>query len=188
MPLVPKSRQLTHLHVIWIFMGLVWAYHMHWPKGFFSEGSNFENNFIFLFICLYFISWGERGSKYRNKWAVIGPPAKRLQRNAPNNVANILTQLNRFFMAEVRFRSNLNDIWYIESNLRAFLLLNLLNSLRKRDKMLDKPCILVAWIFYEHVATNHTSFGVSKLNRRLHRLVWVYTFQNITLMEITCRP
>ena len=31
--------------------------------------------------------------------------------------------------------------------------------------------------------TNRTSFGVSKLNRRLHRLVWVYTFQNTTLLE-----
>ena len=25
------------------------------------------------------------------------------------------------------------------------------------------------------------------LNRRLHRLVWVYTYQNATLLEITCR-
>ena len=30
-----------------------------------------------------------------------------------------------------------------------------------------------------------TWFGVSKLKRRLHRLVWVYTCQNITLLEIT---
>ena len=32
-----------------------------------------------------------------------------------------------------------------------------------------------------------TSFGVSKLKRSLHRLVWVYTCQNATLLEITCR-
>ena len=31
-----------------------------------------------------------------------------------------------------------------------------------------------------------TSFGVSKLNRRLHRLIWVYTCQNATLLENTC--
>ena len=31
------------------------------------------------------------------------------------------------------------------------------------------------------------SIGVSKLKRRLHRLVWVYMCQNDTLLEITCR-
>ena len=31
------------------------------------------------------------------------------------------------------------------------------------------------------------TFGVSKLKRRLHRLVWVYTCQNATWLEITCR-
>ena len=30
------------------------------------------------------------------------------------------------------------------------------------------------------------SFGVSKLKRRLHRLVCVYICQNATLLEITC--
>ena len=29
-------------------------------------------------------------------------------------------------------------MWYVESNIRAPVLLNLLNSLRKKDKMLDK--------------------------------------------------
>ena len=41
----------------------------------------------------------------------------------------------------MRFQSNLNVIWQIESNIRALVLLNLLNSLRKRDKMLSKPRI-----------------------------------------------
>ena len=45
---------------------------------------------------------------------------------------------------------------------------------------------LVAWIFYEYKATDRTSFGVSILNRRLHRLVWVYTCQNAALLEVTC--
>ena len=44
--------------------------------------------------------------------------------------------------AEMRFQSNLNVICYIESNMRALVLLNLLNLLRKRDKMLGKPHIL----------------------------------------------
>ena len=30
-------------------------------------------------------------------------------------------------------------------------------------------------------------FGVSKFKSRLHMLVWVYTCQNATLLEITCR-
>ena len=37
--------------------------------------------------------------------------------------------------------------------------------------------LIVAWIFYDSKATDRTSFGVSKLKRRPHRLVWVYTFQ-----------
>ena len=47
--------------------------------------------------------------------------------------------------------------------------------------------LLVAWIFYVYWATDQTPFGVSKLNRRLHRLVWIYTCQNATLLEITFR-
>ena len=30
------------------------------------------------------------------------------------------------------------------------------------------------------------TFGVSYLRRRLHRLIWVYTFKNDTLLKITC--
>ena len=38
--------------------------------------------------------------------------------------------------------------------------------------------LLVAWIFFKCLATDWTSFGFfSKLKRRLHRLVWVYTCQ-----------
>ena len=46
--------------------------------------------------------------------------------------------------------------------------------------------LLVTWIFYEYLATDRTSFGVSKLKRRLHMLIWVNTCQNATLLEITC--
>ena len=35
-------------------------------------------------------------------------------------------------------------------------------------------------------ATYQTSFGVSKLKRRLHMLLRVYTCQNATLLENTC--
>ena len=44
--------------------------------------------------------------------------------------------------------------------------------------------LLVAWIFYECSATDLTSFWFYKLKRRLYRLVWVYTCQNATLLEI----
>ena len=47
--------------------------------------------------------------------------------------------------------------------------------------------LLVAWIFYDYYATDQAWFGVSKLQRRPHRLVWVNTCQNATLLEITCR-
>ena len=47
--------------------------------------------------------------------------------------------------------------------------------------------LLVTWIFYDCKATEWTPFEVNKLKRRLHRLVWVYTCQNATLLEITCR-
>ena len=35
--------------------------------------------------------------------------------------------------------------------------------------------LLLAWIFYDCQPTDWTAFGVSKLKRRLHRLVWVST-------------
>ena len=48
--------------------------------------------------------------------------------------------------------------------------------------------LLVAWVFYDcdyWVLTEHNL--VSALKRRLHRLIWVYTCQNATSLEITCR-
>ena len=47
--------------------------------------------------------------------------------------------------------------------------------------------LLVAWIFYDCSATDRTSFRVSKLKRRLHMFVWVYSCQNATLFKISCR-
>ena len=46
--------------------------------------------------------------------------------------------------------------------------------------------LLVAWVFYDCDATDWTPFGVSMLRSRLHRLVWVYTCQNVKLLEISC--
>ena len=43
--------------------------------------------------------------------------------------------------------------------------------------------VLVAWIFYERLATDWTPSGVSKL----FRLIRVYACQNATLLEIKCR-
>ena len=45
-------------------------------------------------------------------------------------------------MAEIRFQSNLKVNMIKESNIHAHALLDLLNLLRKKDKMLGKPGIL----------------------------------------------
>ena len=45
----------------------------------------------------------------------------------------------------------------------------------------------VAWIFNECYTTDRTSFIASKLKRRLHRLIYIYTCRNTTLLEITCQ-
>ena len=44
--------------------------------------------------------------------------------------------------------------------------------------------LLVAWLFYDCKATDWTPFGVSKLKRKLQKLVRVYTCQNVTLLEL----
>ena len=44
--------------------------------------------------------------------------------------------------------------------------------------------LLISWLFNEYKATEWTTFGVSKLKRRLHMLVWVHTCQNATLLDI----
>ena len=80
--------------------------------------------------------------------------------------ANYLSQCMRF-----------PTMWYVRSAKPQI-------SLRIRA-VWSEP-LPVAWIIYDCYATDWTSFGVSKLNRRLYRLVWVYTCQNATLLEITC--
>ena len=47
--------------------------------------------------------------------------------------------------------------------------------------------LLVAWILHDSQVTDRTPFAASKLKGRLHRLIWVYTCQNTTLLESTCR-
>ena len=72
---------------------------------------------------------------------------------------------------------------------------DLWKKISKKNKKKLEPCVcagwseplLVAWIFYECQVIDRTSFGVFKLKRRLHRLVWVYTRQNATLLEMACR-
>ena len=47
--------------------------------------------------------------------------------------------------------------------------------------------LLVAWIYFDSWATDWTSFGVSKLKRRLHRLVWVYNAEKYDI-RICLKP
>ena len=58
---------------------------------------------------------------------------------------------------------------------------------RLRIRAVWSEPLIVAWIFYACKATDWTPFRISKLKRRLHRLVWVYTCQNATFLVITCR-
>ena len=55
-----------------------------------------------------------------------------------------------------------------------------------RIRAVSSEPLLVAWVYYDCWATDWTPFGVSKLKRRLHRLVLVYTCQNATFLEISC--
>ena len=54
------------------------------------------------------------------------------------------------------------------------------------QQSLRSVCAYAHWLFYECKATDWISLGVSKLNRRLHRLVWVNSCQNATLLENAC--
>ena len=68
----------------------------------------------------------------------------RFSGNVMTSITTLCTYLQNYyvFTPEMNLQSNLNVIWSIESNIRAIVLLNILNSLRKRDKMLGKPRIL----------------------------------------------
>ena len=57
---------------------------------------------------------------------------------------------------------------------------------RLRIRAVWSEPLLVTWMFYEYSATDQTWIAASLLNRTLHRLVWVNTCQNATLLEITC--
>ena len=69
-------------------------------------------------------------------------------------------------------------IWYVRPA-------KALTSLRIRA-VWSEP-LLVVWKFYDCQATDRTAFGVSKLKKMLYRYVGVYTCQNATLLEISCR-
>ena len=56
----------------------------------------------------------------------------------------------------MRFQGILNVINKIESNIRVPVLLNLLNSLRKRDKMLGKPRILSLFRLINSIKHEHS--------------------------------
>ena len=58
---------------------------MRGSRKFCQRGSNFDDDFLFFFFFFFFLlgeNWWGGGSKYRYKWAIFGPPAKR--RCCPN--------------------------------------------------------------------------------------------------------
>ena len=79
---------------------------------------------------------------------------------------------------EMRRRMGFPTMWYVRPAKPQI-------SLRIRA-VWSEP-LLVACIFFEGLATDWTAFGDSKLKRMLHGLVWVYTCQNVKLLEISCR-
>ena len=92
-----------------------------------------------------------------------------------NNISWCITKPTKRHMSrDMRFPT----MWYVRPSMAQI-------SLRICTAW-SEP-LLVTWIFYVWQATDQTAFGVSKLKRRLHRVVGVYTFQNATLLEITCR-
>ena len=86
--------------------------------------------------------------------------------NGTNSLNNHLSQCMRF-----------PTMWYVRPAKPQI-------SLRK-CAVWSEP-LLVAWVFYDCYASDWAPFVVAKLKRRLQRLVWVYTCQNVTLLEITC--
>ena len=75
------------------------------------------------------------------------------------------------------------DIWF--QTIRYVRPAKAQTSLRIRA-VWSEP-LLVAWLLHDCRATDQISFEVSKLNRRPHRLVWVYASQSATLLEIPHR-
>ena len=86
-------------------------------------------------------------------------------------LSNTVVYLNKYLSCDLRFPT----MWYVRPAKPQI-------SLRIRA-VWSEP-FLVAWIFNECKFTDWTSFGISKLKRRLNWLV--YTCQNATLLEITC--
>ena len=54
------------------------------------------------------------------------------------------------------------------------------------DQPVHTRSLIRAFASRLNILGDRTSFGVSKLKRKLHRLVWIYTCQNAALLEITC--
>ena len=88
----------------------------------------------------------------------------------------LITERSTKLSSDMRFL----PMWYVQPAKPQI-------SLRIHVRAVWSETLLVAWIFYDCLATYWTAFGVSKLKGRLNKLVWVYTCQNATLLEITCR-
>ena len=106
--------------------------------------------------------------------------------NYATHTSRLACRFNRYLSLDMRFPT----MWYVRPAKAQ-------TSLRVRADW-SEP-LLVAWIFYEYWTTDRTSFGVSKLKRMLHRLVWVIVGNHMsrlicvwkcgrTTMDIRLRP
>ena len=87
------------------------------------------------------------------------------------------------YLSAVLSLCNLCEPWYESSN----------NVVCATSKASDQPAhtrslvrVFASRLNILGVLSYWPSFEVCKLERRLHRLIWVYTCQNATLLEITC--
>ena len=91
-----------------------------------------------------------------------------------NTVYSAIQQMSKYQMSrDMRFLT----MWYVRPA-KAHISLCI--------RTVWSELLLFAWISYYCFVTGRTSFGVSKLKRRLHRLVSVHTCQIATLLETLC--
>ena len=98
-------------------------------------------------------------------------------------IRNRCDQVKRYSTTQMVW--NAYELYLQMSRYMRFLTMWYVQRVSLRIRAVWSEPLLVVWIYYEYLATAQTAFWLSKLKRRLHRLVWIYTCQNATLLEIT---
>ena len=133
--LAPSFPQMYIINIFWLNIAKI-------HSKILIKIRHFSMSCCFIFNLSYDVASESKITPYNkiNKlWVVY-----RFTGNVMTSITTLLTywQNSKVFTTEMNFQSNLNVIWLIESNICALVLLNILNSLPKRNKMLGKPRIL----------------------------------------------